>query len=110
MDKAFVVQKVANKVWAAENTVDAAMADAAALMVELASARQELKFSADLTEKATADLVSAISSLGQARAALVEMHEELAEVKLRLGVRTKLIGGWDKHTGASTPEDLRHSA
>jgi hypothetical protein len=109
MDKAFVVQKVANKVWAAENTVDAAMADAASLMVELASARQELKFSADLTEKATADLVNAIASLGQARAALVEMHEELAEVKLRLGVRTKLIGGWDKHN-ASVQEDLRKTA
>lgn len=109
MDKAFVVQKVANKVWAAENSVDAAMADAAALMVELASARQEMKFSAELTEKATADLVTAIASLGQARAALVEMHEELAEVKLRLGVRTKLVGGWDKNN-ASTSEDLRATA
>ena len=109
MDKAFVVQKVANKVWASENSVDVAMADAAALMVELASARQELKFSADLTEKSTADLVKAISSLGQARAALVEMHEELAEVKLRLGVRTKLVGGWDKYHTAQ-PEELRQTA
>lgn len=109
MDKAFVVQKVANKVWASENSVDVAMADAAALMVELAAARQELKFSADLTEKATADLVKAISSLGNARAALVEMHEELAEVKLRLGVRTKLIGGWDKNHAAA-PEEIRKTA
>jgi hypothetical protein len=37
------------------------------------------------------------------------MHEELAEVKLRLGVRTKLVGGWDKHQ-ASTQEDLRKTA
>ena len=109
MDKAFVVQKVANKVWASENSVDVAMADAAALMIELAAARQELKFSADLTEKATADLVKAISSLGSARAALVEMHEELAEVKLRLGVRTKLVGGWDKNHTAQ-PEELRQTA
>jgi chemotaxis regulatin CheY-phosphate phosphatase CheZ len=109
MDKAFVAQKVANKLWSAENTVDAAMADAAALMAELAAARQELKFSAQLTEKATADLVNAISSLGQARAALTEMHDELTEVKLRLGIRTKLVGGWDKHL-ATAEEDLRKTA
>ena len=109
MDKAFVAQKVANKLWSAENTVDAAMADAAALMAELAAARQELKFSAQLTEKATADVVTAISALGQARAALTEMHEELSEVKLRLGIRTKLIGGWDKNL-ASAPEELRQTA
>ncbi|MGE5500384.1 MAG: hypothetical protein ACM3W4_00490 [Ignavibacteriales bacterium] len=109
MDKAFVAQKVANKLWSAENTVDAAMADAAALMSELAAARQELKFSAQLTEKATADLVKAISSLGEARAALTEMHDELSEVKLRLGIRTKLIGGWDK-SNAAAPEELRQTA
>jgi len=40
MDKAFVAQKVANKLWSAENTVDAAMAEAASLMAELAVARQ----------------------------------------------------------------------
>jgi hypothetical protein len=106
MDKAFVAQKVANKLWSAENTVDAAMAEAASLMAELAAARQELKFSAQLTEKATADVVTAISALGQARAALTEMHDELSEVKLRLGIRTKLTGAWDKHS-ASVQEDLR---
>jgi len=111
MDKAFVVQKVANKLWSAENSVDAALADAAALMAEMTAARQELKFSAQLTEKATADLVKAIAAIGEARASLVEMHDELSEVKLRLGVRTKLTGAWDKHSGGiSTTDQLRASA
>lgn len=106
MDKAFIVQRVANKVWSTENAVDTAMAEAAALMGELATGRMEMKVSAQTTEKATADLVAAIAALGQARAALLEMHDELAEVKLRVGVRTKLTGAWDKHT-AEAPQDLR---
>lgn len=109
MDKAFVAQRVANKLWSAENTVDAAMAETAGLMAELTQARQELKFSAQTTEKATADLVAAIAALGQARAALVEMHDELSEVKLRLGIRTKLTGAWDK-TFAGAAEELRQTA
>ena len=110
MDKAFVAQRVANKLWSAEDAVDAAMAQAAGLMAELTAARQEIKFSAQTTEKATADVVAAIAALGQARAALVEMHDELAEVKLRLGIRTKLTGAWDKPKTAETVEDLRITA
>jgi len=107
MDKAFVVQRVANKVWSSENAVDEALAQTAALMAELTSARQELKVSAGTTEKATADLVAAIAALGQARTALVEMHEELAEVKDRIGDRTKLTGAWDKPKQANLVEELR---
>lgn len=107
MDKAFVAQRVAQKVWSAENAVDAALAEAAGVMAELTAARQELKFSAQTTEKATADLVAAIAALGQARGALVEMHEELAEVKIRLDIRTKLTGAWDKPPPKSVPADLR---
>lgn len=111
MDKAFVAQRVANKLWSAENAVDAAMAEAAALMGEMIGARGELKFSMQTTEKANADLLAAIASLGQARAALVEMHDELSEVKLRLGIRTKLTGAWDKPPRtAETVEDLRITA
>jgi hypothetical protein len=107
MDKAFAVQRVANKVWSTENAVDGALAEAAALMAELTAARQELKLSASTTEKATADLVAAISALGQARTALVEMHEELADVKIRIGDRTKLTGAWDKPRQTNSLEGLR---
>lgn len=108
MDKAFVAQRVANKLWSAEDAVDTALAQAAGLMVEMTTARQELKVSAQTGEKAMADLVAAISALGQARAALVEMHDEMAEVKLRVGIRTKLTGAWDKPPKeANLVEDLR---
>lgn len=106
MDKAFIAQRVANKLWSAENAVDAALAEAATLMAEMTTARQEMKVAAGTDEKALKDLVAAISALGEARTALVTMHEELAEVKLRCGIRTKLVGAWDKNQ-ASTEEGLR---
>lgn len=96
MDKAFVAQRVATKVWAAENAVDAAMSEAGELMAGIMAARQELKFSSDVTDGATAKLVEALAGLSQARTALIAMHVELAEAKLRLGIRTKLTGGVDK--------------
>ena len=109
MDKAFVVQRVANKVWSSENAVDEALAQASALMIELTTARQELRVSAGTFDKATADLVSAIGALGQARTALVVMHEELSDVKIRIGDRTKLTGTWDKppRPKGDMVEDLR---
>lgn len=96
MDKAFVAQRVATKVWSAENAVDAALTEAAELMAAVMAARQDLKFSPDVTDAATAKLVEAMASLSQARTSLIAMHANLAEAKLRLGIRTKLIGIWDK--------------
>lgn len=104
MEKAFVVQRVANKTWSSENAVDAALAEASALMIEIGNARQELRLSASTFDKTTTELVKAIAALGQARAALVEMHEELAEVKVRIGDRTKLTGTWDKPPREKAPE------
>lgn len=96
LDKAFVAQRVATKVWSAENAVDTAMTEAAELMAGIMAARQELKFSADVTDAATAKLVEAMSALSTARSSLIAMHGDLAEAKLRLGIRTKLVGIWDK--------------
>ena len=96
MDKAFVAQRVATKVWSAENAVDAAMTEAAELMAGIMAARQELKVSAEVTDGATAKLVEAMTALSQARTALIAMHEGLAEAKLRVGIRTKMVGAWDK--------------
>ena len=104
MDKAFVAQRVAQKVWSAEGAVDTAMVEAAELMAAIMAARQELKVSAEVTDKATTDLAAAISALGQARTALISAHGELAEAKLRVGIRTKLIGIYDKPARGSAPQ------
>ena len=96
MDKAFVAQGVARKLWATENSVDQAMAEASQLLAAMVEARMELKVSAVTGDVAYGKVAEAIATLAQARSALVEAHGALEETKLRVGVRTKMAGQWDK--------------
>ena len=96
MERALVLQQAANKLYAAESSIDKAMADASLLMVELQKVRSELNLSAVFADEATAKTVHALSALSQARTAMVACHAEMSEAKLRLGVRTKLGGAGDK--------------
>lgn len=90
MEKVFVVQRVAKKLYATEAAVDGAMTQAAELMADLLQARQDVKVSSVVIEDAAAKIVEAIQALGEARTAMVGAHNELSEIKLRLGVRTKM--------------------
>ena len=93
MEKAFVAKQVAAKLFATEKSVDAAMTDAAELMALLMRARQDVNASAVVGDQAAVKLAEAIAAISAARSAVVGCHNELAEVKLRLGIRTKLTGG-----------------
>lgn len=106
MDKAFVAQRVANKLFATEKAIDKAMVEAAELLAGAVEARAELKVSAITGDAAQAKLVEAIAALGEARTAIVGMHHEMSEVKLRLGIRTKLIGVEDKPDDPPKPKGL----
>lgn len=111
MDKVFVVQGVANKLWATEEAIDAAIVQASSLMAGIAEARAEIGCSHIVVDPAMAKVAAALSAMASARSALIESHHALAETKLRIGVRTKLTGGQDSTDGdhhfASTPEHLR---
>ena len=96
MEKVFVAQRIATKLFATENAVDAAMVEAAELMADMLKARKDIGLSAVVGDRASAKLVEALSALGEARSAMVEMHNELNDVKLRIGVRTKMVGIEDK--------------
>jgi len=96
VEKALVAQKLANKLFATEAAVDAAMAEAMNLLAGLAEARREAGVSAVVGNVATAKVAEAIATLSQARTAIVAAHDEMADVKLRLGIRTKMIGIFDK--------------
>ncbi len=106
MDKAFVAQRVATKLFSTEKAVDAAMVEAAELLAGMLDARAQLKISAITGDAAQAKLVEAISALSVARSAVVEMHRELAETKLRVGIRTKLIGVEEKPEEDPKPKGL----
>ena len=65
MEKVFVVQRVATQLFAAENSVDAAMSEASTLMSEMLKARKELGLSATVADGAFAKVADAIKALGQ---------------------------------------------
>lgn len=107
MEKVFVAQKVARKLFATEAALDAAMTEAAELMTEMLKARTELGLSATVGDAATAKLVDAIAALGQARTAVVGAHTELDQVRVRVGVRTKGLGIQDKPPAPPSTGELR---
>ena len=107
MERALVAQQVANKLFATENTIDQAIADAAMLVSELVKARQELGVSAVFGDEAFNKATSALAALGQARSSIVAAHHGLEEAKLRAGIRTKLAGSGDKSQSRHASPDLR---
>ncbi|MDB5461163.1 MAG: hypothetical protein JWO72_2904 [Caulobacteraceae bacterium] len=107
MDKALVAQGVANRLFATEKAVDTAMAEAASLMTSLIDARSELQLSAVVGDETTMKVAQAIATLAQARQAIVAAHSDLADLKLRVGIRTKLIGVTDKPVQSFLETDLR---
>lgn len=92
MEKIFVARRVGSKLIATENALDNAMIEAAGLMADMLQARQELNLSVIAGDKAHAKLVQAMALMAEARTAMVDAHNELGETKLRLGIRTKLVG------------------
>jgi len=98
VEKVFVAQRVATKLFATENAVDAALAEASELMADMLQARKDLGLSAVFGDTAAARVVDAISALSTARTAMVAAHNELNESKLRIGIRAKMAGFEDKNS------------
>ena len=96
MEKVLVAKTVADKLIKAELSVDQAILDTTNLLGGMVAARVELKVSATLGDEAATKVAAAIAALTEARAAVVAAHRELAETRLRMGIRTKLGDGWDK--------------
>ena len=105
-DKMIVAQGVANRLFASEKAIDAALAESSKLMAEMVGSREELRMAATVGDEAVAKVAEAVAALAQARAAVVASHRELEQVKLRLGIRTRMIGEHQKQE-ASAPAHVR---
>lgn len=103
MEKVFVAQRVATKLFSTEAAVDQAMVEATELLADLLKARSEVNASLVFADDVQVKMVEAIQALGEARTAMVGAHNELAEAQLRLGIRTKL-GYMDKPASARKVE------
>jgi len=95
-----VARRVATKLFATESAVDAALAEATEFMADLLRARKDVNVAATVSDPTIAKVAEAIAALSAARTAMVASHGELNEIKLRLGIRTKMDGGEDKLEGA----------
>jgi flagellin-like hook-associated protein FlgL len=90
MEKAFVAQRVAKKLFVTEAAVDGALSEAAELMSEVLTARKDVNTSLVFADDVQVKLMDAMKALSEARTAMVAVHNELNEAQLRLGVRTKM--------------------
>ena len=85
MDKAQVIASVAGDLFATEQSVDEAITRATTLVQSMIGSRAPLNISAVAGADAQAKALEAIASLGAARQAIVECHNELAKDHRRLG-------------------------
>ena len=90
MDKAIVAQRLANQLATTENAVDSAIKETSQLLTGMLDARLELKTSAVFGDSAARKVTDAIAALAVARQSVIDAHNEMAELKLRAGIRTKL--------------------
>jgi hypothetical protein len=105
MDKALVAQRVASRLFAMENAVDAAILEASQLMTACMEARREVGFAATLGTEAVSKIATVLAELSEARQACVAAHHELNDAKLRLGVRTRMIGTGPKGYAGETEDE-----
>ena len=90
MEKVFVAQRVATKLFSTEAAVDQAMVEATELLADMLKARTEVNASLVFADDVQVKMMEALKAMGEARTAMVGVHNELAEAQLRLGIRTKL--------------------
>ena len=109
-DKMLVAQGVANRLFATESAIDAALAEASGLMAEMVAGRGELRISATVGQDAGYKVAEAIATLAQARRAVVEAHHELQQVKLSIGIRSKMLGEHQKDAHAPSTTHMHSIA
>ncbi len=100
MEKAFVAQRVAKKLFTTEAAVDGALVEASELMSEMLKARKDVHVSMIFADDVQVKMMEAMKALSEARTAMVAVHNELNEAKLRLGIRTKMGFEGKPPTGA----------
>jgi hypothetical protein len=96
VDKVFVAKQVATKLRATEAAVDAALVEATELMGDMIRGRVQTKISAGATDPAMAKVAAAIAALSEARTAMVAAHAAADELRLRVGIRTRMDGTENK--------------
>ena len=107
METIFVAKQVAKKLQSTEAAVDVAMIEAAEFLGEMLKARKDVNASLIFADDAQVKMMAAMKALSEARTAMVGVHQELSEAKLRLGIRTKMDFEDKPSAQPQTPANLR---
>jgi hypothetical protein len=85
--KTLVARDVVEKLYAAENSIDASLEEVSRLLTAMIQGRQELGLAATVGADAITRIGEAMTALSAARAAAVAGHHELKAVHDALGLR-----------------------
>jgi len=91
----------------AENAVETALCEVAALASNLGRMRLDSNLSMVVGQEAMGALVETITLLSNARGAMVRAHGALDEVKTRIGCGAVAVGNLDKGGAKSARQDLQ---
>jgi len=101
MDRNEVIAGIASDLYATENSVDAAIAQASTFVQTMVASRSTLSVSAIAGAGAQSKVMEAMAALAVARDAVIAAHHELAKDHRRMGWGVYAAGPVDK------PEDNR---
>jgi histidyl-tRNA synthetase len=73
--------QVTKSLRASEDAIDMALAQVAKFVAEMPAARMEARFAAAVGQDALAQAIAALTSLSEAREAMVKAHDALADVR-----------------------------
>jgi hypothetical protein len=88
-----VAQGVADRLFAAEQAIDAAIAKTAELTGYIPGARVEAGLACEVAQEALEYAAESFSALIRARAQIIASHRELNTTKDQIGLRTVSFGG-----------------
>ena len=91
MEKVFVAQRVAKKIWEAEAQIDEAIREATELLADVLKAPVDMGVSPIVVDESQAKIMESLVALSTARTAMVAAHAELNKAKLRVGIRHKAL-------------------
>ncbi|MFN3945313.1 MAG: hypothetical protein ACK4K7_10320 [Allosphingosinicella sp.] len=86
-------QQVADRLFAAEQAIDEALARAAELNAAMPAARSRANLAAQVGQDALEAAAESFAALVRARHQIVEAHRRLDAAKTQIGLRTVAIGG-----------------
>jgi hypothetical protein len=100
--------KVAERLFAAEDAIDIALARVAELNSTLVTARADAQLSAIVGQDAFEVAAGTFAALAKARGEIVETHKRLTEAKIQIGLRTLAVGDPGKPSVLAPTGDVHH--